>query len=147
MSSSDYHNTMLSVCTWYPLKSERNISQTQTLHLQYLYALNFHLMKVLSLLFFTERLYKASNTFMQRKTQVQKELIAFILYFQSLSWPLEAIKILFAYFNHLMKAKSSLDFNMRIIQKFVSIGQNTIVISNKNVFKHCPRGYIEDGYY
>ena len=58
------YSTMVSVCTWYPLKSERNISQTKNLHLQYLYALNFHLMKVLSLLFFTERLYKASNTFM-----------------------------------------------------------------------------------
>ena len=36
--------------------------------------------------------------------------------FQSLFWPLEAIKILFAYFNHLIKAKSSLDFTRRIIQ-------------------------------
>ena len=31
---------------------------------QYLYTLNLHLMKVLSLLFFAERLYKASNIFM-----------------------------------------------------------------------------------
>ena len=38
-----------------------------------------------------------------------------ILYFQSLSGPLEAIKILFAHFNHLIKAKSLLDFNMRTI--------------------------------
>ena len=52
---------MVSVCTWYPLKSERNISQTQTLHLQYLYALNFHLMKVLYLRLFNERVDKASN--------------------------------------------------------------------------------------
>ena len=49
------------------------------------------------------------------------KLIALILYFQSLSWPSEAIKLLFAYFNHLIKAKSSLYFNMRTIQKFVSV--------------------------
>ena len=42
--------------------------------------------------------------------------------FPNLSWPLEAIKILFAYFNHLIEAKSSLDSNMRIIQNFVSWG-------------------------
>ena len=56
------------------------------------------------------------------KTQVQKLSIALILYFKSLSWPLEAIKILFAYFNHLIKAKSSLDFNMRTIQNVVIVG-------------------------
>ena len=54
-----------------------------------------------------------------------------ILYFQSLSWPSEAIKLLFAYFNHLIKAKSSLDFKMRTIQKFVSVGWNTIVQCTK----------------
>ena len=37
------------------------MAQTQTLQLQYLYTLSFHLMKVLSLLSFAERLYKASN--------------------------------------------------------------------------------------
>jgi hypothetical protein len=42
--------------------------------------------------------------------------------FKNLSWPSEAIKILFAYFNHLIKAKSSLDLNMRIIQNFDSWG-------------------------
>ena len=36
-------------------------SQTQTLQLQNLYTLSLHLMKVLSLLSFIERLYKASN--------------------------------------------------------------------------------------
>ena len=45
-----------------------------------------------------------------------------IFYFQSLSWPLEAIKILFVYFNHLIKAKSSLDFNVRTNQKFAIVG-------------------------
>ena len=49
------------------------------------------------------------------KYKVQKWLIALILYFQSLSWPKEAIKILFVYINHLIKAKSSLDFNMSIL--------------------------------
>ena len=37
------------------------MARTQTLQFQYLYTLSFHLMKVLSLLFFTERLDKASN--------------------------------------------------------------------------------------
>ena len=39
-----------------------------------------------------------------------------------LSKPFLAIKILFTNFNHLIKAKSSLDFNMRTIQKFVYAG-------------------------
>ena len=74
---------------------------------------------------FTIFYWKATQGFKHiyvEKNTVQKELIAFILYFQSLSWPLEAIKILFAYFNQPMKAKSSLDVNMRIIQKFLSVG-------------------------
>ena len=37
------------------------MARTQTLQLQYLYTLNFHLMKVLSLILFNERLDKASN--------------------------------------------------------------------------------------
>ena len=37
-------------------------------------------------------------------------------------WPLEAIKLDFIYINHLIKAKSSLNFNMRTIQKLVSVG-------------------------
>ena len=37
------------------------MAQTQTLQLQYLYTLNFHLMKVLYLILFNERLDKASN--------------------------------------------------------------------------------------
>ena len=57
-------STLVPLCIWNPLKNERNISQTQNLQLQYLYTLNFHLMKVLSLLFFSERLHKASNIFM-----------------------------------------------------------------------------------
>ena len=56
--------TLVQVCIWNPWKNERSISHTQTLHFQYLYTLNLHLMKVLSLLFFAERLYKASNIFM-----------------------------------------------------------------------------------
>ena len=42
-------------------QGEGNMARTQTLQLQYLYILSFHLMKVLSLLSFAERLYKASN--------------------------------------------------------------------------------------
>ena len=45
-----------------------------------------------------------------------------IPHFQCLSWPSEAIKILFANFNLLIKAKSLLVLNMRIIQNFVSWG-------------------------
>ena len=100
------------------------MAQTQTLQFQYLYTLNLHLMKVLSLLFFAERLYSVQglkHIYVVKNTSTEI-LIALILYFQSLSWPLEAIKILFAYINHLIKAKSSLDFNMRTIQKFVSVG-------------------------
>ena len=48
-----------------PLKNDSSLSQTQNLQLQCLYALNIHLMKVLSLRFFTERLYKASTILMQ----------------------------------------------------------------------------------
>ena len=53
--------TLVSVCIWNPLKNDSSISQTQTIQLQYLYTLNLHLIKVLSLLFFTERLYKSRN--------------------------------------------------------------------------------------
>jgi hypothetical protein len=42
-------------------EGESIMARTQTLQLQYLYTLSFHLMKVLSLLSFAERLYKASN--------------------------------------------------------------------------------------
>ena len=84
-------NTLVSICIWYPLINESSMAQTQTWQLQYLYALNIHLMKVPSLQFFTERLYKTSNIFMLWKAQVKKWLIALILYFQSLSWPLETI--------------------------------------------------------
>ena len=56
--------TLVPECIWNPLKNERSISHTQTLQFQFLYTLNLHLMKVLSLLFFAERLYKASNIFM-----------------------------------------------------------------------------------
>ena len=56
--------TLVQVCIWNPWKNERSISHTQTLQFQYLYALNLHLMKVLSLLLFTERLHKASSIFM-----------------------------------------------------------------------------------
>ena len=55
---------LVPICIWNPLKNERNMAQTQTLQLQYLYTLNLHLMKVLSLLLFTERLHKASSIFM-----------------------------------------------------------------------------------
>ena len=89
------------------------MAQTQTLQLQYHYTLNLHFLKVLSLPLFTERLYKASNIFMGLVKNTSSEIINYLdLYFQSLSWPLEAIKILFAYNNHLIKAKSSLDFNI-----------------------------------
>ena len=56
--------TLVPECIWNPLKNERNMAQTQTLQLQYLYTLNLHLMKVLSLLLFTERLHEASSIFM-----------------------------------------------------------------------------------
>ena len=49
---------------WNPWKSDSSLAQTQTLQFQYLYTLNFHVMKVLSLLLFTERLCKASNILM-----------------------------------------------------------------------------------
>ena len=51
------------------------MAQTQTLKLQYLYTLNFHLMKVLSLILFNERLDKASNivvVFLE-KVEIKKE--------------------------------------------------------------------------
>ena len=40
-------------------QGEGIMARTQTLQLQYLYTLNFHLMKVLYLILFNERLYKA----------------------------------------------------------------------------------------
>ena len=52
----------------------------------------------------------------------QRSLQFEIPHFQSLSWPSEAIKILFANFNHLIMAKALLALNMRIIQNFVSWG-------------------------
>ena len=42
-------------------QDEGNMAQTQTLQLQYLYTLNFHLMKVLSLILFNERLYSVQG--------------------------------------------------------------------------------------
>jgi hypothetical protein len=42
-------------------QGEGKMARTQTLQLQYFFTLRFHFMKVLSLLFFTERLDKASN--------------------------------------------------------------------------------------
>ena len=62
-----------------------------------------------------------NHVYVVKNTSSEKS-IALILYFQSLSWPLEAIKILFVYFNHLIKAKSSLDFNVRTNQKFAIVG-------------------------
>ena len=52
----------------------------------------------------------------------QRSLQFEIPHFQILSWPSEAIKILFANFNLLITAKSLLVLNMRIIQNFVSWG-------------------------
>ena len=50
------------------------MARTQTLQLQYLYTLNFHLMKVLSLILFNERLYKASNIgiFLKKLEKLEK---------------------------------------------------------------------------
>ena len=54
------YSKLLSKEKWI-FQDEGIMAQTQTLQLQYLYTLNFHLMKVLSLILFNERLYKASN--------------------------------------------------------------------------------------
>ena len=83
-------------------------------------------MKVLSFLFFTERLYKITQGCI-RHTYVVKNTSSEIINCLDLIlskpfWPLEAIEIHCVYINHLIKAKSSLDFNMRTIQKFVSAG-------------------------
>ena len=52
------------------------MAQTQTLQLQYLYTLNFHLMKVLYLILFNERLDKASNiAFLFEKVEIKKEKV------------------------------------------------------------------------
>ena len=56
---SNYNDLWLLSKKKYIFQDDGNMSQTQTLQLQYLYTLNLHLMKVLSLLLFTERLYKA----------------------------------------------------------------------------------------
>ena len=50
------------------------MARTQTLQLQYLYTLNFYLMKVLSLILFNERLYKASNIglFLKKLEKLEK---------------------------------------------------------------------------
>ena len=42
-----------------------------------------------------------------------------ILHFPNLFWPLKAIKILLNYFDHQIKTKTSLIFNMRLILDFL----------------------------
>ena len=51
------------------------MARTQTLQFQILYTLSFHLMKVLSLLSFAERLYKASNIglFFEKLEKLEKK--------------------------------------------------------------------------
>ena len=53
-------------------EGESIMARTQTLQLQYLYTLSFHLMKVLSLLSFAERLYNASNIDFEKLEKLEK---------------------------------------------------------------------------